>query len=42
MHSYYRSKGVDYRHYENKEGRKAVAKTKYGADMMWDLKAVHR
>lgn len=38
LHAYFKSNGVDYRYYDQKEGkRKKYAKTKYGAFKTWEL-----
>lgn len=37
LHSYYRSKGIDYRYYKTSNGRKKYDKTKRGAYKYWEL-----
>jgi hypothetical protein len=37
MHAYYRTKGVDYRYYQSKDGQNSAARTKHGAYRHWDL-----
>jgi hypothetical protein len=37
LHYYFKQSGIDYRYYRTVNGRREIAKTKYGADKYWDI-----
>ena len=37
MHAFYKSKAIDYRHRQKRDGKSVVVKTKQGADKHWEL-----
>ena len=37
IHTWFKQEGIDYRYYRNENGKKAVALTRSGAEMYWEL-----